>query len=78
MPSFSVNISTLESKKGALEFTLDGNDEYGLDKSIVNSLRRTLMSEIPAVAFRFDEEQKKDIVIQTNNTSLHNEFIMQR
>ena len=42
------------------------------------------MSEIPAVAFRFDEEQniyiifKFDIVIQTNNTSLHNEFIMQR
>ena len=78
MPSFSANISTLESKTGALEFTLDGNDEYGLDKSIVNSLRRTLMSEIPAVAFRFDEEQKKDIVIQVNNTSLHNEFLMQR
>ena len=36
MPSFSVNISTLESKIGALEFTLVGNDEYGLDKSIVN------------------------------------------
>ena len=78
MSSFSANISTLESKAGALEFILDGNDEYGLDKSIVNSLRRTLMSEIPAVAFRFDEGQKKDIVIQTNNTSLHNEFIMHR
>jgi len=78
MPSFSVNISTLESETDALEFTLDGNDEYGLDKSIVNSLRRTLLSEIPAIAFRFDEEQQKDIVIEVNNTSLHNEYLMQR
>ena len=78
MASFSVSITSLESKTGSLEFTLDGTDEYGLDKSIVNSLRRTLMSEIPAVAFRIDEDQKKDIIIETNNTSLHNEFIMHR
>ena len=64
MSSFSVSISTLESKKGTLEFTLEGTDEYGLDKSIVNSLRRTLLSEIPCVAFRIDEEQKKDIVME--------------
>ena len=61
MSSFSVSISPLESKQGTIDFTLDGSDEYGLDKSIVNSLRRTLMSEIPAIAFRIDEEQKKDI-----------------
>ena len=78
MPSFSVNISTLESDTDALEFTLVGNDEYGFDKSIVNSLRRTLLSEIPAIAFRFDEDQPKDIVIEVNNTSLHNEYLMQR
>ena len=78
MSSFSVSISPLESKQGTIDFTLDGSDEYGLDKSIVNSLRRTLMSEIPAIAFRIDEEQKKDIIIETNNTSLHNEFIMHR
>lgn len=78
MSSFSVSISPLESKQRTIEFTLDGSDEYGLDKSIVNSLRRTLMSEIPAIAFRINEEQKKDIIIETNNTSLHNEFIMHR
>ena len=76
-PPFQYLSLHLNLKQG-LEFTLDGTDEYGLDKSIVNSLRRTLMSEIPAVAFRIDEEQKKDIVIETNNTSLHNEFIMHR
>ena len=78
MSSFSVTISPIETKTGSLEFTIDGSDEYGLDKSIVNSLRRTLMSEIPAVAFRIDEEQKKDIIIETNNTSLHNEFLVHR
>ena len=78
MSSFSVSISTLESKKGTLEFTLEGTDEYGLDKSIVNSLRRTLLSEIPCVAFRIDEEQKKDIVMEVNNTSLHNEYLIHR
>ena len=66
MSSFSVTISPIETKTGSLEFTIDGSDEYGLDKSIVNSLRRTLMSEIPAVAFRIDEEQKKDIIISIN------------
>ena len=78
MSSFSVSISKINSENGSIEFTLDGNDEYGLDKSIVNSLRRTLMSEIPAVAFRIDEDQKKDIIVQTNNTSLHNEFLVHR
>jgi DNA-directed RNA polymerase alpha subunit/DNA-directed RNA polymerase subunit L len=78
MSSFSATISKLKSEKGSLEFTLEGSDEYGLDKSIVNSLRRTLLSEIPCVAFRIDEEQTKDLVIETNNTSLHNEYLMHR
>ena len=78
MPSFTVSIEPTESNKGSLEFTLNGNDEYGLDKSIVNSLRRTLLSEIPCIAFRNDEEQKKDIIMEINNTSLHNEFLMHR
>jgi DNA-directed RNA polymerase subunit L len=80
MSSFSVTIATLESTggPGSIAFTIEGTDEYGLDKSIMNSLRRTLMSEIPAVAFRINEEQPKDIVIETNTTSLHNEFLMHR
>ena len=78
MSSFSATISKLKSDKGSLEFTLEGTDEYGLDKSIANSLRRTLLSEIPCVAFRIDEEQTKDVVIETNNTSLHNEYLMHR
>ena len=52
MSKFSATIQRTKLEDNTLGFTLRGSDEYGLDKSIVNSLRRTLMSEIPAVAFR--------------------------
>ena len=78
MPSFSASIQRTQLDNNTLHFTLRGTDEYGLDKSIVNSLRRTLMSEIPAVAFRVAEDSQKDITIELNNTSLHNEFILHR
>ena len=78
MTTFSVNIDNTEVKDNTLQFHIAGSDEYGLDKSIVNSLRRTLLSEIPCVAFRVEEGTKKDIIMEVNNTSLHNEFLMHR
>ena len=78
MPTFEVSIEKTEVKGNTLEFNLVGSAEYGLDKSIVNSLRRTLMSEIPCIAFRVEEYAEKDIIVEVNNTSLHNEFIMHR
>ena len=78
MTTFSVNIDNTEVKDNTLQFHIAGSDEYGLDKSIVNSLRRTLLSEIPCVAFRVEEGTKKDIIMEVNNTSLHNEYLMHR
>ena len=78
MSSFSIEISDTQIKENTLNFTLSGTDEYGLDKSIVNSLRRVLLSEIPCVAFRVEEGTNKDLIIDVNNTSLHNEFILHR
>lgn len=78
MESFSITIDNTEVKDHTLSFTLNGSTEYGLDKSIVNSLRRTLLSEIPCVAFRVEEGATKDMVMEVNNTSLHNEFLMHR
>ena len=34
-----------------LRFILSGSDEYGLDKSVVNAIRRVLLTEIPTIAF---------------------------
>ena len=50
------------------------------DVSILNSIRRTILSDIPNVAFDFkpyDFEEKKINIIE-NTCSLHNEIILQR
>jgi DNA-directed RNA polymerase alpha subunit len=66
-----------KSKATELQFDIKGDTENGLDKSIVNSLRRTLLSTIPTVAFR-TESTNSDIIIKKNNASLHNEFLADR
>jgi len=78
MTTFSISIDNIQIKDKSLHFELNGSDEYGLDKSIVNSLRRTLLSEIPCVAFRVEEGTQKDIIMELNETSLHNELLMHR
>ena len=69
----------LDKKSNAteLQFDIKGDTENGLDKSVVNSLRRTLLSTIPTVAFR-TESDNSDIVIKKNNGALHNEFLADR
>ena len=66
-----------KSKATELQFDIKGDTENGLDKSIVNSLRRTLLSTIPTVAF-CTESTNSDIIIKKNNASLHNEFLADR
>lgn len=78
MSSFSVDISNSELKENTLNFHIAGSAEYGLDKSIINSIRRILISEIPCVAFRVEEGTPKDLIMEVNNTSLHNEFLLHR
>ena len=78
MSHFTIDFESIHKKKDELSFIMKGNNEYGLDKSIINSIRRTLLSDIPSVAFRTDDGSKKDIILHTNNTSLHNEFLSHR
>lgn len=51
-----------------------------LDISIVNSLRRIIIAEIPTVALSFDplSDNNPDITINVNTTALHNEFLAHR
>ena len=78
MTTFTVDIGLTEIKENTLNFTISGSADYGLDKSIINSLRRILLSEIPCVAFRVEEGSNKDLIMEVNNTSLHNEFLLHR
>ena len=66
-------IKSKTSDKKNLIFDILGSVEYGLDKSIVNGIRRTLLTDIKTIAFN-----EEDIVINTNNGGLHNEFLKHR
>ena len=70
---FSVKYSKIEKKGKDLDFEISGNIEYGLHKTIINAIRRTLLTDIKTIAFNLE-----DIIINTNNSSLHNEFIKHR
>lgn len=63
----------------------DGNKRLSMtinnvDVSIINSVRRIILSEIPNVAFHFDPNdlEHNDITINKNTCALHNEFLAHR
>ena len=76
MANISIELNK-KSKPSEIQFDIKGDKENGLDKSIINSIRRTLLSTIPTVAFRTDFSNS-DIIIKKNNSSLHNEFLADR
>jgi len=79
MSKFNPVISDIKISNEELHFVLSGNEKYGLDKSMINAIRRTLLNDIPSVAFRTAENvPKKDITIVTNSGQLHNEMLSQR
>lgn len=69
------------------EFDIINSDELkakfvlrDIDLSVVNALRRVIISEIPNVAFYFDPNDitRKDIKVYKNTCALHNEFLSHR
>lgn len=49
---------------------------HGLDLAIVNALRRTILTDIPTIGFRGEEDPSLDVI--KNTGPLHNEFILHR
>ena len=66
-----------KSEKNSIIFDIHGNKEQGLNKSIINSIRRVLLSSIPSVAFR-TEMKNTDLKMVKNTSPLHNEYIIHR
>lgn len=65
-------------KKDTNAITFDISD---VDTSLVNSIRRTILTDIPSVGFYFklkDHFVENDINIKENDTPLHNEFLSHR
>lgn len=61
----------IKDNNNDLSFELKGDRNIGLDKSLMNGIRRTLISSIKTVSF-------DNIEILENNTSVHNEYLKQR
>ena len=78
MSMFEPEIYDVKMENDELCFKIGGEDKYGLDKSVVNSIRRTLLNDIPSIAFRSSENTNKDITIVENSGQLHNEMLLQR
>jgi len=70
---FKVNYLKKDINKKTFNFRVSRDEKYGLDKSIANGIRRTLLSDIKTVAINPD-----NIIINTNSGSLHNEFLKHR
>ena len=66
-----------KNEKNSIIFDIMGDREEGLNKSVINSLRRVLLSSIPSVSFR-TEMNNTDIKIIKNTSPLHNEYILHR
>ena len=70
---FNINIKNKKYDKKTLSFELSGHETYGLDKSIVNGIRRSLLMNIETCAIK-----ETDVIINKNKTALHNEFLKHR
>ena len=67
MTDFTCNIVPTSSDN-KLQFEIHGNPEHGFDKTIVNAIRRMLLSSIDTYAFR-TEYDNSDIVELSNQVA---------
>jgi DNA-directed RNA polymerase subunit L len=67
------HIENIREEKNTLLFTLSG-----VNVSLANAVRRTLLSDIPQVVFRTAPYEKNQCTILTNTTRFNNEIIKQR
>ena len=73
MSDFDINYKNIRAQKDEIIFDIIGNKNNGLDKSIINSLRRILLTQINTISFDIN-----NIYIDKNTSSMHNEFLKDR
>ena len=66
-------ITSVSEENQIYKFTL-----YGINVSIANALRRTILMDIPMVVFRTENHETNDCTIHKNTGRLHNEILKQR
>jgi DNA-directed RNA polymerase subunit L len=73
MEKLEPRIEIIEKNSDITSFTLSG-----INVSLANAIRRTLLSDIPMVVFRTTPNEQNKCVIFENTTRLNNEIIKQR
>ena len=68
----NINIKE-DSPQNVLQF-----DISGVKMSLVNALRRIMISEVNTVAFETSNFQESSVTITENTSQFHNEFILHR
>jgi DNA-directed RNA polymerase subunit L len=66
-------IDNISDKGNILQFTLSG-----INVSLANALRRTILSDIPIVVFKTSPYEENKATIYANTTRLNNEILKQR
>jgi DNA-directed RNA polymerase subunit L len=66
-------VSNVTEKDGSYQFEL-----AGVDVSIVNSLRRVILSNIDQLVFRGFPHAENQLIFEKNNTKFNNEFLKHR
>ena len=78
------SINNMDSKFSNFSHGKDNNNKFiqfninNVDTSIVNSIRRVILSEIPQTGFYFDAYDNSDINVISNSSPIHNEFLAHR
>jgi len=73
IPSMTVWFDNIKENSNTLDF-----DVMGVDTSVANAIRRSILTNIPNVGFCHEPENKCTINIKKNTTALHDEFISHR
>jgi len=75
--TFQIEITkdTSNTKNNCITFDIKGDAGFGFDKSIINSIRRTILSSVDTVSF---DVEHGDLQVIKNTSPLHNEFMTHR
>jgi DNA-directed RNA polymerase subunit L len=68
-----MKVSNIVENNNDMQFVLSG-----VDTSIANGLRRTLLSDIPSVVMKTMPQEKCQVTFTSNTTKFHNEILKQR
>lgn len=71
--SSMTKVSNIQQDSGLMTFRLEN-----VNTSIVNAIRRTILSDIPTVIIRTTPYEKNDAIFYKNTSRLHNEILKQR